>query len=190
MGYLAHTITPNGISVDTQNIEAISQWSLPTSLKVLRSFLGFIGYYRKFVKGYGVLTAPLTDMLKREVFIWTDKSREVFVKLKEALMSPSVLQMPNFDNKIIIECYACGVGLGSVLMQEGHPIAYLSQRLKGKALLLSTYKKEMMAILLTIKKWRHYLLGRIFIIKTDQKRLKYLLDQRFKGNLNIPGCAS
>lgn len=75
--------------------------------------------------------------------------------------------MPNFDKEFVVGSDAFGMSLGSMLMQEIHPIAYLSRRLKGKAFLLSTYEKKMMAILLAIKKWRQYLLGRRFIIKMD-----------------------
>lgn len=68
------------------------------------------------MKRYGLIAKPLTDMLKKEAFIWTDKSREAFVKLKEVLMSPPLLQMPDFDKEFIIEYDACGVGLGTALM--------------------------------------------------------------------------
>lgn len=103
-----------------------------------------------------------------------------FERLKEALMSPPTLSMPDFMEEFVLECDASQVGIGAILMQKGHPIAFISQGLKGKALSLSTYEKEMLSILLTLKKWRQYLFGHRFIIRTYQRSLKFLLDQRFR----------
>lgn len=88
--------------------------------------------------------------------------------------------MPNFEKEFILECDASGEGLGAVLMQHNHPIAFYSQGLKGRSLTLSAYEKEMLAILSAVKKWRQYLLGRRFIVRTDKKSIKFLLDQRFR----------
>ncbi|KAJ6795221.1 Uncharacterized protein M6B38_227580 [Iris pallida] len=86
--------------------------------------------------------------------------------------------MPNFNEEFTLECDASGGGIGAVLMQGGRPLAYLSHRLKGRSVLLSTYEREMLAILLAVKKWGQYLWGKPFVIKTDHKPLKYLLEQR------------
>lgn len=101
-----------------------------------------------------------------------------FQKLKQAMTKPPVLALPDFFKSFIIECDASGKGIGAILMQEGRPIAFLSQALKGKALDLSTYEKELLALVLSVKKWRPYLLGQRFTVRTDQKSLKYLLEQR------------
>jgi hypothetical protein len=98
--------------------------------------------------------------------------------LKEALTSPPVLRLPDFTQQFVIECDASGIGLGAILLQQNQPIAYFSEALKGSALLLSTYEKEMLAIVKAIKKWRPYLLGKPFIVRTDHKSLKYLLEQQ------------
>lgn len=178
IGYLGHVISQEGVQVDTTKTEAIEQWPIPTNLKELRGFLGLTGYYRRFIKDYGSVAGPMTDLLKKNAFQWNDKAQEAFEKLKKKLTNPLVLVMPNFSATFVLECDASGEGIGAVLMQEGRPIAYLSQKLKGRVKDFSTYEKEMLAVLLAIKKWNQYLWGREFIIKTDHQALKYMLEQK------------
>ena len=136
------------------------------------------GYYRKFIEGYGSIAQPLIDLLKKDSFLWSDKALEAFTRLKEAVTHPPVLALPNFSKPFIIECDAPGRGLGAILMQDQKPIAFHSQALKAKYLHLSTYETELMALAPTVKKWRFYLLGRPFVVKTDHQSLKFLLEQR------------
>jgi len=89
-----------------------------------------------------------------------------------------VLALPNFAQPFIIECDASGVEVGAVLMQDHHPISFLSQALKGEALHISTYEKELFALVTTVHKWRPYLIGQSFVVRTDQQNLKLLLEQK------------
>jgi hypothetical protein len=89
-----------------------------------------------------------------------------------------VLALPNFAQPFVIEYDASGLGIGAVLMQGGKPIAYLSKALKGRALVMSTYEKELFALVTAIQKWRPYLLGQSFVVKTDQQSLKFLLEHK------------
>jgi hypothetical protein len=121
------------------------------------------------------IAAPLNQLLSKKGFKWNDMADRAFNDLKQALTSPPVLALPDFTQPFTIECDACGVGLGAILSQNNHPIAYFSEALKGSALTLSTYEKEMLAIVKSIKKWRSYLLGKPFIVRTDHQSLKILV---------------
>lgn len=100
-----------------------------------------------------------------------------FDQLKKALCSAPVLAIPQFDKPFVVETDACSQGIGAVLMQEGHPLAFISRHLKGIQLILTIYEKELLAVVFAVQKWRHYLLTNHFVIKTDQRSLKYLLEK-------------
>lgn len=110
--------------------------------------------------------------------MWSLQAEESFRKLKVVVCQPHVLALLDFSKPFTIECDASGVGLGAVLMQEQRPIAFHNQLLKGKALHLSTYEKELLALVTIVHKWRPYLLKGPFVIKIDQRSLKYILEQR------------
>ena len=139
------------------------------------------GYYRKFVKNYGRIAAPLTTLLKKDAFSWTPKATKAFEHLKEAMCQAPVLATPDFTKTFIVECDASGNGIGAVLMQDERPIAFESRPIKGKFLNKAIYEKEMLAILHALKKWRPYLMGRHFKVKTDHDSLKYFLEQRLSS---------
>jgi len=140
------------------------------------------------VQHYGQITKPQTNLLKKNAFQWDEKAQKAFEHLKEAMISAHVLAMPDFLKYFVVETDASGIGIGVVLMQEGHPIAYFSKALSLKHQGLSAYEKELMAVVLTVDKWRPYLLGRHFIIKTDHFSLKYLLGQRLPLHIRANGC--
>jgi hypothetical protein len=129
------------------------QWPLPNNIKALRRFLGLTGYYRNFFKDYSSIAVPLIALLRKNVFCWTASATEAFLRLKEALTTPSVLRLPDFTKQFTIECDACGNGLGAVLMHERRPIAFFSQALKGRALLLSTYENKQLSLVFAVQKW-------------------------------------
>lgn len=127
--YLGHVISEKGVQPDASKIEAMVSWPQPGNLKQLRSFLGLSGYYRRFIKGYALIAAPLTDLLKAEAFKWSDKAEEAFQSLKMALTQAPVLSLPDFTKQFIIETDASMVVVGAVLLQDKHPIAYFSKKL-------------------------------------------------------------
>ncbi|CAA0843123.1 Uncharacterized mitochondrial protein AtMg00860, partial [Striga hermonthica] len=123
--YLGHFISHEGVKVDPRKIEAMVDWPKPTSHTQLRGFLGLTGYYRKFVKDYGTIAKPLTEMTKKGGFTWTEASEEAFGKLKEAMTTTPVLAMPRFDVLFEVHTDASDIGIGAVLVTEGRPLAYL-----------------------------------------------------------------
>jgi hypothetical protein len=151
-------------------------WPFPKSIKALRGFLGLSGYYRKFIKGYDSIVAPSTSMLKKNAFSWDEAAKGAFIDLKTTVTHSLVLALPNFAQPFFIEYDASGVRLGAILMQNSRPIAYLSKALKGRALLMSTYEIELLALVTAIQKWRPYLLGQSFVVKTDQQSFKFLVE--------------
>ncbi|KOM49767.1 hypothetical protein LR48_Vigan08g059400 [Vigna angularis] len=178
IGYLGHRISEKGVEMDEDKVRAVMEWDKPKTVKALRGFLGLTGYYRRFVKDYGKIARPLTDLLKKGQFAWTEQAEESMLRLKQAITTAPVLILPDFDQPFHIECDTSGRGIGAVLMQGKQPIAFFSKALSEGSLGKSIYEKELMALVLAIQHWRPYLLGQRFVVHTDQRSLKYLLEQR------------
>lgn len=176
--YLGHIISGEGVAVDPEKVRCILEWPEPRNVKGVRGFLGLTGYYRKFVKDYGKLVKPLTELTKKDNFSWGAEADAAFKLMKVIMTSPPVLVLPNFSLPFEVECDAAGRGIGAVLMQQRKPIAYFSKALSQGNLAKSVYEKELMALVLCIQHWRHYLLGKQFTVFTDHKSLKHFLQQR------------
>ncbi|KAH9698045.1 hypothetical protein KPL71_023856 [Citrus sinensis] len=150
----------------------------------VRSFHGLASFYRRFVKDFSTLVAPLTEIVKKHVgFKWASEQKWAFNIIKEKLVSVPLLTLPNFAKTFEIECDASGIGIGAVLMQEGRPLAYFSEKLSGAALNYPTYDKEMYALMRALETWQHDLLPKEFVIHTNDESLKHLKGQATKFSL-------
>lgn len=180
--FLGFVVSSKGVQVDEEKIKAIQEWPTPKSVGDVRSFHGLASFYRRFVKDFSTLAAPLNEVVKKNVgFHWGKNQEEAFAALKHKLTHAPILALPNFAKSFELECDASNVGIGAVLLQEGHPIAYFSEKLSGAALNYSTYDKELYALVRALKTWQHYLLPKEFVIHSDHESLKYLKGQ---GKLN------
>ena len=117
-----------------------------------------IGYYRRFVKHYGLIAKPLTQLLRKKQFGWNPEAQKAFDTLKQAMTTTPVLALPNFHETFEVETDAFDVGIGAVLMQKGQPIAFLSKALGPTHKHMFIYEKEFLALIMAVeKKWRQYL---------------------------------
>jgi hypothetical protein len=171
-----------GIEVDEAKVHAIQSWPTPSTVTQVRSFLGLVGFYRRFVKDFSTIAAPLHELTKKGVsFNWRQSQEYSFSLSKEKLTHAPLLQLPDFGKTFELECDASGVGIGAVLMQGGKPIAYFSEKLPGPALNYSTYDKKLYALIRYLHTWKHYLWSKKFVIHSDHESLKHL---RSQTNLN------
>jgi hypothetical protein len=150
---LGHIISDQGVATDPEKTSAMEQCPVPSTTTELRVFLGLTGYYRKFVQKYSIITKPLTQLLTKKGFHWSDEATTTFNQLKKAMVSTPVLALPDFNLPFTVETDACDTGVGAVLMQRGHPIAYMSKALGLLNRKLSVYEKEFLAVTMAVDKW-------------------------------------
>jgi hypothetical protein len=150
----------------------------PKSVTQIRSFLGLAAYYRRFIPNFSKIAKSMTQLLENEAkFKWSSQCEEAFLTLKKLLTTAPVLAQPDIEKLFDVYCDASGTGIGGVLMQDGHAIAYSSGQLRRHEEHYPTYGLELLAVVHTMKVWRHYLLGNLVHIYTDHKSLKYLFTQ-------------
>ncbi|GJY66109.1 putative mitochondrial protein [Tanacetum coccineum] len=152
--YLGHVISRIGVSTDPSKVKAMQEWPVPMNIKKLRGFLGLTGYYRRFIKDYAAISRPLTALLKKNSFEWSSDAQAAFESLKSAMINALVLALPNFQEEFTVETDASDEGIGAVLQQQGHSIAFLSRSLAPKHKGLSTCEKELWVVVYALEKWR------------------------------------
>ncbi|XP_078247484.1 uncharacterized protein LOC144588434 [Pogona vitticeps] len=180
--YLGHMVGGGMIKPLEAKIEAVRDWPRPNTKKKVKSFLGLVGYYRKFIPRFSEIAAPLTDLTRKTAddrIPWTSDCEAAFQRLKEALINYPVLRAPDFDREFIIYTDASNSGVGAVLCQEDengdqHPVSYLSRKLQKGERHLATVEKECLAIVYAIQKAKPYIWGRHFILCTDHSPLQWL----------------
>uniref|UniRef100_A0A1J3GDV5 RNA-directed DNA polymerase n=1 Tax=Noccaea caerulescens TaxID=107243 RepID=A0A1J3GDV5_NOCCA len=176
--FLGFVVSADGVKVDEEKVKAIREWPSPKSVGEVRSFHGLAGFYRRFVKDFSTIAAPLTEVIKKDVgFQWGPSQEEAFHSLKEKLTNAPLLVLPDFTKTFEIECDASGISIGAVLMQDKKPIAFFSEKLGGSILNYPTYDKEFYALVRALQTWQHYLWPKEFVIHTDHESLKHIKGQ-------------
>ena len=187
--FLGFVVGKDGIKMEQSRIDAISEWPIPECAKDILVFLGFAGFYRRFVRGFSQIAAPLTDLTKgakkgvaKAKFVWSIEAQEAFDELKRTFTSAPVLVHFDWESETRMETDSSGRGAGGVLSQKGsdgqwHPIAYFSYKFKGPEERWDTHDKELYAIVLGFKNWRHYLQGSKHTVRviTDHNNLRYFM---------------
>ena len=154
VSFIGNIVFVEGIRVDPAKIEAEVNWKPHRSVTEVRSFLGLVGYYRRFVKGFSVIASPLTKLLRKEVkFEWTDKCQDSFEQLKEMLVEAPVLTQSTPGKEYTLYSGASRIGLGWVLMQDGKIVAYASRKLKPHEQNYPTNDLELAAVVFALKIW-------------------------------------
>nr|GEX98749.1 hypothetical protein [Tanacetum cinerariifolium] len=175
--------TSNSVHVDPSKVEAIRNWSAPTTPTEVRQFLGLAGYYRRFIKGFSLISKRLSKLAqKNKKYEWGMEEEEAFQTLKQKLCSAPILALPEGTENFIVYCDASLKGSGAVLMQREKVIAYASRQLKKHEENYTTHDLELGAVVFALRLWRHYLYGTKCTVYTDYKSLQYILDQK---ELNI-----
>jgi hypothetical protein len=173
--FLGHVISSEGIAVDPNKVRDVLDCEPPKSVHQVRSFLGLAGYYRRFILNFSKISKPITELLKKGTkYAWSKECDEAFQTLKKLLTTSPVLAQPDIAKPFNIYCDASGTKLGCVLMQEGRVISYSSRQLRCHEEHYPTHDLELAAVVMALRAWRHYLLGNVVHIYTDQKSLKYI----------------
>jgi hypothetical protein len=183
---LGHIVSANGIEVDPDKITLIVNFPRPTTVRGVRSFVGLASYYRRAIRSFAEIAAPLTKLLKKlEVGahpVWEPACEEAFIILKEKLSTAPVLVPPNWDLPFHVYVDASNIALGCVLSQKDtknldHPIYFASRQLIAAEKNYTTTEREALAMIFAIQKFRHYLLGYPFVFYVDHDALKYLINK-------------
>jgi hypothetical protein len=176
--FLGFIVSAQGVEVDEKKIKAVREWLPPQNVSQVQSFLGLAGFYHRFVKDFSTIATPINELTKKEVpFQWGGVQEKAFVELKIKLTTAPLLALLDFGKTFEIECGASGIGIGGVLMQEGSPISYFSEKLSCPTLNYLVYDKELYALVWSLETWQHYLLPEEFVIHSDHESLKHLKSQ-------------
>lgn len=182
--YLGYLIGNGCIKADPERVSAVKNLAPPRSVREIRKFLGFVGWYRRFLSNFSSLTAPLTDLTKKSnnPFKWTGEAQIAFDRIKELLTSAPILITPDFSKPFIIQCDASKTGVGGVLAQEDSddvelPIAFFSKKLNRPQQNYSITELECLAAVWSIEKFREYIEGHPFKVITDHASLRWLMNQ-------------
>jgi hypothetical protein len=179
--YLGHMVGNGELKPEESKVDKILNMARPQNKKQIRSFLGMIGYYRKFIPHFSTLAAPLTNMTRKGApnqLEWTPSEVQSLENLKRSMATAPILRLPDMEKALIVRTDASDTGLGAVMLQEHDgekfPVLFLSRKLNGAEKAYATIEKECLAIVWAIDKLKHYLIGKEFQLETDHKPLTWL----------------
>eukprot|EP00253_Pinus_taeda_P009358 PITA_09358 len=177
--YLGFVVVENELKMDPEKIATIINWPSPKSLFEVRSFHGLASFYRKFIRNFSEICAPMLGTIKNAIqpFCWTKAAEDSFQLLKRKITERPILRLPDFNKLFQVRCDASGTTIGAVLSQEDRPVAFFSEKLNESQQKYSSYDKEFYAVVQALKHWRHYLLGNEFILFSDNSALQYVMQQ-------------
>ena len=182
--FLGHVVSAGGISTDPTKLESVTNWPVPKTVKQVRSFLGLCSYYRRFVKNFADIARPLHQLTEaNRKFDWTDSCQQSFNTLKTALTSAPILSYPTSDDPFILDTDASNEGMGAVLSQVQNGIerviCYFSKAFSKQERRYCVTRRELLAVVASIKNFHHYLYGRNFLVRSDHGALRWLF--KFKN---------
>lgn len=169
--FLGHILGKDGLRVDPKKTAAVRDWQVPKNVGEVRSFLGLANYFRKFIRAYSNMVAPLTNLTRKDtLFAWSASCQVAFDRVKEALTNAPVLRVPDVSRPFEVICDASGIGLGAVLMQDGQPVAFESRKFNPAERNYAPIEQELLGVIHALGTWRCYLEGGgPFVVVTDHK---------------------
>jgi hypothetical protein len=190
--FLGFIISREGVSMDERRVAAIKEWPAPKTYREIQVFLGFANFYRRFIQGYSKITVPLSGLLKGSKegkksgpFQWPDDADQAFRRLRDAFVKAPMLIHFNPTEPIRIETDASDFAMGAILSQPDpgktwHPCAYWSKKFIDAEIRYKTHDKELLAIVLAFKHWRHYVEGSAHTVEvlTDHNNLKGFMEMK------------
>ena len=185
--FLGHVLSKEGILPNPDNVSKMVNWPTPTSVTDVRAVLGLGSYYRRFVKDFAEIVRPMTDLTRKDrVFKWDSACQHAFDQLKQILTSPSIMAYPTEDGSYILDTDACGVSIGAVLSQiqanQEKVIAYGSRTMSKSERNYCVTDRELLAVKYFVDYYKHYLLGRTFVVRSDHQALKWLFSLKEPKN--------
>jgi hypothetical protein len=177
--YLGFVISSNELKMDLEKVKAVREWPSPRSMFEARSFHGLVSFYRKFIREFNRICAPMMDTVKKlhKSFKWTEEAERSFNILKENITERPILILSNFEKTFQVRCDASGFAVGAILSHDNRPVAYFSEKMNDNKKKYSTYDKEFYAIIQALKKWRHYLVPQEFVLYSDNQALQFITRQ-------------
>jgi glycosylphosphatidylinositol transamidase (GPIT) subunit GPI8 len=167
------------MKMDPDKVEVIKNWPSLKSIVEVRSFHGLTSFYKKFIRYFSGISAPMMDTVKKrhKYFHWTQEVEKSFNLLKRKITEQLILVLPDFSKTFQVKCDARGFSIGAILSQYDRSITYFSKKLNEEKVNYSTYEKEFYAFIQALKKWRHYLIPKEFVLYSDNHALQFITQQ-------------